>query len=41
MQEAYQTAALLYTQLGLPQEVAAIEIRMMGVPTSVFSAYEV
>ncbi|MEZ4733363.1 MAG: hypothetical protein R3E79_40220 [Caldilineaceae bacterium] len=28
MGEAYQTAALLYTQLGLPQEVAAIERRI-------------
>ncbi|MEZ4733652.1 MAG: hypothetical protein R3E79_41675 [Caldilineaceae bacterium] len=33
MGEAYQTAALLYTQLGLPQEVAAIERRLAGIPT--------
>jgi len=32
MQEAYQTAALLYTQLGLQQEVAAIERRLAAVP---------
>lgn len=34
MKEAYRTAALLYAQLGLPQEVAVIETRMAAIPAS-------